>query len=302
MVSQKKTLRFGLAANKFHRSSSESGLKSWLDEAHTDIRALGISFYAVGGAYDSIQATNHSSLIKFDRAPDGYRGGLMRLVSRIVGGISKTDVLDGVIYLINPVDPSSTYPETQALKRQCVIHGKPFISTICGAVEWMFIEACHAKIVPPERIFQYIQQLSSQTVALVAHDALKPQMLDFANKNFELLSQFNVRIGTGTTGGLLNELAWQKGFPKSEHWVNCYHSGPMGGDAQIAELLLDGQCQKIIFFEDPHVARQHEADIQLMERAVWSRSDYATCINSPAMAHCWASAISPRLGLQIRRN
>lgn len=291
MVSQKKTLRFGLAANKFHRSSIESGLTSWLDEADIDIHALGITFYAVGGTYDSIQASNHSSVIKIDRAPDGYRGGLMRLVSRIVGGISKTDVLDGVIYFIDPVDPSSTYPETQALKRQCVIHGKPFVSTICGAVEWMFIEACHAKLVRPERIFQYMQTLSSQTVALVAHDALKPQMLDFANKNFELLSQFKVRIGTGTTGSLLNELAWQKGFPKSEKWVNCYLSGPLGGDAQIAELLLDGQCQKIIFFEDPHVARQHEADIQLMERAVWSRSDYATCFNSPAMAHSWASAI-----------
>jgi methylglyoxal synthase len=72
----------------------------------------------------------------------------------------------------------------------------------------------------------------------------------------------------------------------------------LGGDAQIAELLLDGQCQKIIFFEDPHVARQHEADIQLMERAVWSRSDYATCFNSPAMAHSWASAIHKVLSFE----
>lgn len=74
--------------------------------------------------------------------------------------------------------------------------------------------------------------------------------------------------------------------------MTCYQSGPLGGDAQIAELVLDRKCQKVIFFEDPHVARQHEADVQLMERAIWSCGDYATCFNSPAMAIRWALAIN----------
>jgi methylglyoxal synthase len=64
----------------------------------------------------------------------------------------------------------------------------------------------------------------------------------------------------------------------------------MGGDAQIAELVLDRRCQKVIFFEDPHVARQHEADIQLLERAVCSATHDTTCFNSPAMAERWADA------------
>jgi methylglyoxal synthase len=39
------------------------------------------------------------------------------------------------------------------------------------------------------------------------------------------------------------------------------------------------------------VARQHEADIQLMERAVCSASTRTTCMNSPAMAWRWAEAL-----------
>lgn len=184
MVSKENALRFGLAANKFHRTTNGSGIETWLNLALPDIRSLNINFYAVGGAYDCIEATSYSALMHFDRAPDGYRGGLMRMVSRIVGGLAKGDELDGVIYLIDPVDPSSTFPETQALKRQCVIHGKPFVSTIFGAVEWVFIEACHSNLVQLDRIRQYIKTLSSQTVALVAHDALKPEMFDFPEKKF----------------------------------------------------------------------------------------------------------------------
>jgi len=55
--------------------------------------------------------------------------------------------------------------------------------------------------------------------------------------------------------------------------------------------VLNRRCQKVIFFEDPHVARQHEADIQLLERAVCSASSSATCFNTPAMAQRWASAV-----------
>jgi methylglyoxal synthase len=73
-----------------------------------------------------------------------------------------------------------------------------------------------------------------------------------------------------------------------------YSSGPLGGDAQIAELVLDGRCDKVIFFEDPHVARQHEADIQLLDRAVCSATGGTTCFNSPAMAERWAIALGLR--------
>jgi methylglyoxal synthase len=123
---------------------------------------------------------------------------------------------------------------------------------------------------------------------------MKPQMLAYADAHFDVLSRFAHRVGTGTTGQRLNELAWSRGWPKDSAWVQRYQSGPLGGDAQIADLVLEGRCQRAIFFEDPHVARQHEADIQLLERAVTTRTDEAVCITSPKVAARWASAVRLR--------
>jgi hypothetical protein len=42
------------------------------------------------------------------------------------------------------------------------------------------------------------------------------------------------------------------------------------------------------------VARQHEADIQLLERAVTTVTDQAVCITAPRVAERWAQAASTR--------
>ena len=139
--------------------------------------------------------------------------------------------------------------------------------------------------------------LEQQTLALIAHDAMKPQMLAFAAEHFEVLSRFRQRVATGTTGQRLNELAWSRGWPSDQEWVARYQSGPMGGDAQIADLVLEGGCQRAIFYEDPHVPRQHEADIQLLERAVTTVTDAAMCITSPRVAARWAEAARRRASL-----
>ena len=103
------------------------------------------------------------------------------------------------------------------------------------------------------------------------------------NRTLATLAGLIVGIASGA-------LTVARGWPAVRPWVSCYQSGPLGGDAQIAELVLDQRCNKVIFFEDPHVARQHEADIQLMERAVCSTRHATTCYNTPAMARQWARA------------
>ena len=133
----------------------------------------------------------------------------MRLVSRMAGGLSPQDALDGVFFLVDPVDPTSVYPEAQALKRQSVIHGKPFIGTVTGAIEWVAVELANAglhTLIPLEA--RALFDLQSQTVALVAHDALKNTMVEFASSHFDLLSRFATRVATGTTGSRLNDMAW----------------------------------------------------------------------------------------------
>lgn len=281
-------MRFGLAANRVHRQQAGGGLARWIADCEAGIRALGLGLQAVGGTHDALVRqgllAGHAPL---ERLPYGAEGGVMRLASRLAGGLAADDELDGVIYLLDPVDPTSLYPETQALKRQCVIHGKPFVATVAGASEWIAVELAHAGLPPSNAL----APPAAQTVALIAHDAFKDRMVDFAARHFDLLSRFAARVGTGTTGARLNEMAWARGWPADRPWVRRYLSGPMGGDAQIAELVLDRRCHKVIFFEDPHVARQHEADIQLLERAVCSATHDTTCFNSPAMAERWAGAV-----------
>ena len=287
-------MRFGLIAHRLHRQGSDSGLLRWLRAAEPSVRGLNLGLHAVGGTYDAVE--RYGLLDSFPglvRYPNGFEGGLTRLVSHIVGGVNPAHALDGVIFLIDPVDPSSMYPEALALKRQCVTHGKPFLATEAAALEWLEIEGLHAGLAPAQTSGKaLLDAMPSQVVALIAHDALKTQMVEFAGTHFDLLSRYQERVATGTTGGLLNALAWSRGWPRDKAWATPYRSGPLGGDAQIAERVLDGTCQKVIFFEDPHVARQHEADIQLMERAVCSAGERTSCMNSPSMAWHWAQALT----------
>lgn len=285
-------MNFGLVAHRLHRLGPDSSLLHWARACEPGLHALGLGLHATGGAHDAL---TKYKLLGSQLVPvgNGRDGGLIRLVSRMAGGLTAQDALDGVFFLIDPVDPTSIYPEAQALKRQCVIHGKPFVATLAGAIEWVAVELLSAgldTVTVPEATPLFA--LESQVVALIAHDALKNQMVAFAAEHFDTLSRFAGRVATGTTGSRLNEMAWSRGWPAAQSWVTCYQSGPLGGDAQIAELVLDQRCQKVIFFEDPHVARQHEADIQLLERAVCSAHKATTCFNTPAMASRWALAMS----------
>ena len=46
------------------------------------------------------------------------------------------------------------------------------------------------------------------------------------------------------------------------------------------------------------MARQHEADIQLLERAVTTVTDDAVCMTSPAVGRRWAEAVRRRAALR----
>ncbi|UWX04036.1 methylglyoxal synthase [Pseudoxanthomonas sp. NC8] len=293
-------MRLGLtAANRLHHATEDAALFRWLRACEPGIRELGLELHAVGRTHDAIAAAGmlagHAGLKRY---PYGREGGLMKLVAEVVGMEGDARTLDGAIYLIDPVDPSSIFPEAVALKRQCVIHGKPFISTVASARDWIENERIHAGLPAPDPRADHLHAFESQTVALIAHDAMKPQMLAFASEHYDVLSRFARRVATGTTGQRLNEMAWSRGWPQGTPWVHRFLSGPMGGDAQIADLVLEHRCQRAVFFEDPHVARQHEADIQLLERAVTTVTDEAVCITSPVVAARWVAAARRRAQLR----
>jgi methylglyoxal synthase len=292
-------MHLGLVANRLHHCNPQAALFRWLRRCETGVRELNLGLHAVGGTYDAItragMLNNYSALFRYPRGRDG---GLVNMVAEVVGlGDEEEDVLDGAIYLVDPIDASSIFPEALALKRQCVVNQKPFLSTVAAACDWMETERIRAGLAPDDRADAF-HAIPSQTVAFIAHDALKPQMTAFANKHFDLLSKFALRVATGTTGKNLNELAWSRGWPQDTPWVKRFQSGPMGGDAQIANLVLKRRCHRVFFFEDPHVARQHEADIQLLERAVTATTDDTVCITCPAVATRWVEAAEQRARLR----
>ena len=71
------------------------------------------------------------------------------------------------------------------------------------------------------------------TIALVAHDNRKAEMVEWAVHNAEFLSHHHI-VCTGTTGNLVRKALEEKGVNAD---IACMHSGPMGGDAEIAAMV-----------------------------------------------------------------
>jgi methylglyoxal synthase len=92
-----------------------------------------------------------------------------------------------------------------------------------------------------------------KTLALIAHDGKKADMLAFALSHQEVLQRYEL-VATNTTGKLLNE--------KTELKVIQMLSGPMGGDAQIAAMVAEGRIEAVFFFVDPLGKHPHDPDIQ----------------------------------------
>lgn len=96
-----------------------------------------------------------------------------------------------------------------------------------------------------------------KNVALIAHDNLKPKMVEWATKNKNALSKFNL-FATGTTGKQIHQAI---NLP-----VTCFKSGPLGGDQQIGAGVAEGKIDAIIFFWDPLAPHPHDVDVKALLR------------------------------------
>ncbi|MBL1408535.1 methylglyoxal synthase [Sphingobacterium faecale] len=95
-----------------------------------------------------------------------------------------------------------------------------------------------------------------KTIALIAHDGKKAEMVAFVKDHIENLRKADL-IATGTTGTYVKQTGLE---------VELKLSGPKGGDAQIAALAAEGKIDGIIFFRDPLGKHPHEPDIQMLMR------------------------------------
>ena len=100
------------------------------------------------------------------------------------------------------------------------------------------------------------------TIALVAHDHRKADMVDWAKFNAAYLSRHHL-VCTGTTGGLIEDMFKEAGIKAD---VRRMQSGPMGGDAEIAAMVVRNEIDLAIFLIDDLNPQPHEADIQMLLR------------------------------------
>ena len=102
-----------------------------------------------------------------------------------------------------------------------------------------------------------------KTIALVAHDHKKPELVEWALAHKTELSKHNL-VATGTTGGLLSKALGLD--------VYRYKSGPLGGDQQIGALIADNKLDCLIFFWDPLNPAPHDPDVKALLRlcSVWN--------------------------------
>ncbi|MDR1738837.1 MAG: methylglyoxal synthase [Candidatus Symbiothrix sp.] len=100
------------------------------------------------------------------------------------------------------------------------------------------------------------------TIALVAHDQRKADMVEWAVFNAETLSKHRL-VCTGTTGSLIKKAFEEKGIAAE---VICMNSGPLGGDAEIAAMVVRKEIHLAIFLIDDLNPQPHEADIQMLLR------------------------------------
>ncbi|GHG11533.1 methylglyoxal synthase [Deinococcus piscis] len=94
-------------------------------------------------------------------------------------------------------------------------------------------------------------------VALIAHDARKDELVQFAESHRRLLHQFAL-IATGTTGGRVMQATGLE--------VERMLSGPLGGDQQIGARIAEGNVLAVFFFRDPLTAQPHEPDVSALLR------------------------------------
>jgi methylglyoxal synthase len=145
----------------------------------------------------------------------------------------------------------------------------------------------HSEAPPDFRACTLSGDWSKVTVALISHDDMKTRMAEFVLDYERELCKFKRVLATGTTGKLAEESA--PSLAKAGK-VHRYHSGPKGGDIEIATEILLGKCHVVIFFIDPLHPHPHTDDIRVVFGACMINDD-VRMLSNEAQARYWMDRV-----------
>ena len=101
-------------------------------------------------------------------------------------------------------------------------------------------------------------------IGLVAHDAMKKDMIEWVLWNSERLIGHKFYC-TGTTGTLIKKALEEK-HPEIKWDITILKSGPLGGDQQIGSRIVEGEIDYLFFFTDPMTLQPHDTDVKALTR------------------------------------
>jgi len=96
-----------------------------------------------------------------------------------------------------------------------------------------------------------------KTLALVAHDSKKEDMVRLVKAHKEKLAELDLVATRGTGQAILARAGLA---------VTLMQSGPHGGDQQIGALIANRDVNAVIFLRDPLMAHPHEPDVSSLLR------------------------------------
>ncbi len=103
------------------------------------------------------------------------------------------------------------------------------------------------------------------TVALVAHDNRKQDLMEWVEYNYKRLMDKKL-VCTGTTGQLVKKVLERHLGGKKIKAIELLKSGPLGGDQQLGAMIAEGKIDMLIFLWDPMEPQPHDVDVQALLR------------------------------------
>lgn len=141
-----------------------------------------------------------------------------------------------------------------------------------------------------DKDYTTIKMERQKSIALIAHDNRKKDLIKWVQKNKEILNK-HFLCGTGTTARLI--------AAETELPVTAFNSGPLGGDQQIGCRIVECKIDFMIFFWDPLSSQPHDPDVKALLRiaalydipVATNQSTADFIISSPLMNHTYDRTI-----------